>query len=223
VNQTPAPPPPASTTPPPAAPPATKPPTPPPGATPPSAPSNPAPPAATAPSQPSAPSTPDRGAEPPAAAPDADTPAYAKLFSSGRSPVRAEAFDPNKTGAMRASSLSKVLDGDGSTIWKSGAFANGIGSGAGFYVDDGASGKIRGLGLLAKTPGFDIQVYAYNGDNPPPSLSGWTLLGSQTNVSQRQQVKLDLKGQEYQLYLVWFTKLPAKGQRFEIPEVQILP
>ena len=31
------------------------------------------------------------------------------------------------------------------------------------------------------------------------------------------------EGQQYQLYLVWFTKMPAKGQRFEIPEVQLLP
>ena len=91
-------------------------------------------------------------------------PAYAKLFSSGRSPVSAGAYDPNRVGGTNGNSLSKVFDGDASTVWKSGTYASGVGSGVGFYVDDGAPGSIKGLGLLTKTPGFDVQVYAYDGD-----------------------------------------------------------
>ena len=150
-------------------------------------------------------------------------PAYAKLFSSGRSPVSAGPFDPNHMGGVNANSLSKVFDHDASTVWKSGTYASGVGNGVGFYVDDGAPGSIKGLGLLTKTPGFDTAVYGFDGDTPPPALSGWTYLGTQQNVTQRQKISLDMKGQQYQLYLVWFTKLPAKGQRFEIPEAQLLP
>ncbi|MFL5887160.1 MAG: hypothetical protein ACJ77M_18980 [Thermoleophilaceae bacterium] len=212
--------PPATPTPPavkaPPVPPAAK-PTPPPA----SHPSTPAPAPSSTPTS-TTPST-QHPAQPATPESNASKPPYAKLFSSGRSPVSAGQFDPNKQGGINPNSLSKLFDGDGSSVWKSGAYANGIGSGVGFYVDDGAPGTIHGLGLLTKTPGFDIQVYAYNGDTPPSSLSGWKLLGTQTNVGQRQKIKLDLQGQQYQLYLVWFTKMPAKGQRFEIPEVQLLP
>jgi hypothetical protein len=174
-----------------------------------------------APSQ-STPTTPHH-AQPATPAPTKNEPAYAKLFSSGRNPVSAGAFDPNHMGGVNGNSLSKVFDNDASTVWKSGTYASGVGNGVGFYVDDGAPGTIQGLGLLTKTPGFDAVVYGYNGDTPPSALSGWTYLGTQPNVTQRQKIKLDMKGQQYQLYLVWFTKMPAKGQRFEIPEVQILP
>src|SRR3954452_7901101 len=152
-------------------------------------------------------------------------PPYAKLFSSGRSPVSAGPFDPNKMGGINPNGLSKVFDGDASSVWKSGAYANGVGSVVGFYVDDGAPGSVKALGLLTKTPGFDAQIYGYNGDTPPSStsLQGLALLGTRANVGQRQKINLDLKGQQYQLYLVWFTKMPAKGQRFELPEVQLLP
>src|SRR5436190_8515951 len=229
TNQAPATAPPATpgpATPPPSAvkpPPASAAPTAPPSAKPGPPASHPSSPAPSAPSTPSHTTTTPHHAQP--ATPPATTnkPAYAKLFSSGRSPVSAGAYDPNHVGGMNGNSLSKVFDADASTVWKSGTFASGIGSGVGVYVDDGAAGTIHGLGLLTKTPGFDVQVYGYNGDTPPQSLSGWTLLGTQANVGQRQKVKLDLKGQQYQLYLVWFTKLPAKGQRFELPEVQLLP
>jgi hypothetical protein len=150
-------------------------------------------------------------------------PAYEKLFGSGRSPVSAGPFDPNGQGGLNANSLSKVFDDDAGTVWKSGTYANGVNGGVGFYVDDGAPGTIKGLGLLAKTPGFDVQVYGYNGDTPPQALSDWTLLGSKANAGERNNIKLDLAGKQYQLYLVWFTKLPAKGRSFEIPEVQLLP
>jgi hypothetical protein len=228
----------APATAPPAAPPTTT--TPPSNVKPPASPAPAAPPAskpATPPashSAPAAPSTPTHTSTTPTnttphhatpATPPASTqkPAYTKLFSSGRSPVSAGPFDPNKVGGTNAASLSKVFDDDSSTVWESGTYPNGIGGGVGFYVDDGASGTIGGIGLLAKTPGFDVQVYAYNGDTPPQSLSNWTLLGTQASSGQRQKIKLDLKGQQYQLYLLWFTKLPAKGRRFEIPEVQLLP
>ena len=223
-------PPPATTTPPPAAgkpvtppPLAGKPVTPPPAAKPATPPAtHPSTPAPSTPSTPSHSSTPSTPAQPSNPAP-APKPAYAKLFSSGRNPVSAGAFDPSQTGGTNASSLSKVFDNDAGTVWKSGNYPNGIGNGVGFYVDDGAPGSIKGLGLLTKTPGFDVQVYAYDGDTPPQSLSNWTQVGAQQSVAQRQKVAVDLKGQQYQLYLVWFAKLPAKGQRFEIPEVQLLP
>jgi hypothetical protein len=150
-------------------------------------------------------------------------PAYEKLFGSGRSPVSAGPFDPNQQGGLNANSLSKVFDDDAGTVWKSGTYANGVNGGVGFYVDDGAPGTIKGLGLLTKTPGFDVQVYGYNGDTPPQALSDWTQLGSKANAGQRNNIKLNLSGQQYQLYLVWFTKVPAKGRSFEIPEVQLLP
>src|SRR4051794_10570442 len=219
-------PPPATTTPPPAAgkpvtpPPAGKPITPPPAA-------KPGTPPASHPSTPSTPSHSSTPSTPQPAQPSTPSPApkpdYAKLFSSGRSPVSAGPYDPNHAGGINGNSLSKVFDDDASTVWKSGTYASGVGNGVGFYVDDGAPGSIKGLGLLTKTPGFDAVVYGYDGDTPPQALSGWTYLGTQQNVTQRQKIRLDLKGQQYQLYLVWFTKLPAKGQRFEIPEVQLLP
>jgi hypothetical protein len=229
TNQGPGAAPPATTTPPAATPPpaATAPPAAPPSAakpaTPPAShPSSPAPSTSSTPSQSSTPSTPHH-AQPSTPAPSSGTPAYAKLFSSGRSPVSAGPFDPNHMGGVNGNSLSKVFDHDASTVWRSGAYASGVGSGVGFYVDNGTSDTIQGLGVLTKTAGFDAQVYGFDGDTPPQSLSGWTYLGTQQNVTQRQKITLDLKGQQYQLYLVWLTKLPAKGQRFEIPEVQILP
>lgn len=227
---------PATTPPPPVAPPtntpapaAPKPATPPPAAgkptpaAPPSHPSTPSP-STPAPGGSSTPTTTTPHHAQPSTPPAAkNEPAYTKLFTSGRNPVSAGAFDPNHVGGTNGNSLSKVFDNDSSTVWKSGAYASGIGSGVGFYVDNGAPDTIRGLGLLTKTSGFDAQVYGYNGDTPPSALSGWTLLGEHQNVSQRQKITFDSKGQKYQLYLVWFTKMPAKGQRFEIPEVQILP
>jgi hypothetical protein len=224
-------PPPATTTPPAGAPPAASP------AVPPAHPSSPAPPASNpstaAPSTPStSPSTPSNSnsgggshqAQPaPAPSHTTQTPAYEKLFGSGRSPVGAGPFDPNNQGGVNANSLSKVFDDDAGTVWKSGTYANGVGNGVGFYVDDGTPGTIKGLGLLTRTPGFDVQVYGYNSDTPPAALSDWTQLGSKTNAGQRNNIKLNLAGAQYQLYLVWLTKLPAKGQRFEIPEVQLLP
>jgi hypothetical protein len=203
---------------------------------PPSQPASPAPPAShpstPAPSTSTTPSTPSNSnsggnsnhhAQPAPAPSHTTTPAYAKLFGSGRSPIGAGPFDPNNQGGVNANSLSKVFDDDAGTVWKSGTYASGVGAGVGFYVDDGAPGTIKGLGLLAKTPGFDVQVYGYNSDTPPAALADWTQLGSKTNAGERNNIKLDLAGQQYQLYLVWFTKLPANSQRFEIPEVQLLP
>jgi hypothetical protein len=188
---------------------------------PPAQPTHPAP----APSAPSHTSTTPSAPHHATPAPPRSTPKpdYAKLFRSGRNPVGAGKFDPNGVGGTNENSLSKVFDNDTSTVWKSGTYANGIGNGVGFYVDNGTADSIKGLGLLTKTPGFDVQIYAYNGDTPPQQLSDWTQVGTQSNAGQRNDIKLNLGGQQFQLYLVWFTKLPAKGQRFEIPEVQLLP
>ena len=55
--------------------------------------------------------------------------------------------------------LIHFLIDDAGTVWKSGAYASGVANGVGFYVDDGAPGTIKGLGLLSKTPGFDRSLH----------------------------------------------------------------
>src|SRR3954468_9610563 len=157
ANQGPAAPPPAGAAPAPGAPPAA-PTTPPPAAGKPAAPasppaSHPSTPAPSTPSHSSTPSTPQH-AQPSTPAPSTSKPPYAKLFSSGRAPVSAGKFDPNKMGGVDANSLSKVFDNDASTVWKSGTYSSGVGNGVGFYVDNGTSDTIKGLGILTKTPGF---------------------------------------------------------------------
>ena len=44
------------------------------------------------------------------------------------------------------------------------------------------------------------------------NISGWTSVSNPTSVGSKGSITIDTKGQSYQYYLVWITKLPPGGK-----------
>ncbi|HYY05831.1 MAG TPA: hypothetical protein VE997_04590 [Candidatus Limnocylindria bacterium] len=78
------------------------------------------------------------------------------------------------------------------------------------------------LQVRTPEPGFSIKVYGSRDSSPPPGLSGWHKLSSETSVEDKQRIELSTDGQKYRLYLVWITKLAAGRTSASISELELL-
>jgi hypothetical protein len=136
-------------------------------------------------------------------------------FSTGDTPTDAQVFPPGSPGSDKA---LRAADDDPGTSWSTSK------AGTGIYVDAGGYTTYTSLGLVTKTPGYSVQIYATTQDPPPGTQTdpNWTLVGSQTNVSSRQKIKVkQLPSGDARYYLIWITKLPSKGSA-GISEVALL-
>jgi hypothetical protein len=79
-------------------------------------------------------------------------------------------------------------------------------------VDAGSGVVARRLDITANPGDFEARVYAAPSGAVPEALDGWTSVSGLTTVGSKDSFVIDTKGQQYQYYLVWITKLPAGGQ-----------
>ncbi|MEA2375455.1 MAG: eukaryotic-like serine/threonine-protein kinase [Thermoleophilaceae bacterium] len=150
--------------------------------------------------------------------------ASSQLFAAGVAPEDGQLFDPSGDQQDHPGDVINTYDNDSSTAWSTQAYNNGLGKdGVGIWVKAPSDSSFKGVGILDRTAGFDVEVRYANGSSPPEQLSGWTLAAKKTGASSRQQVGLpkgDARKADY--YLVWITKLPAGKKRVVLSEIQLL-
>jgi hypothetical protein len=147
--------------------------------------------------------------------------ASSQLFANGIAPDDAGLFDPNGDSNDHPGDVINTRDNNTSTTWRTGQNPH---AGMGIWLKASQVTPYRGIGILDRTPGFNVEIY-YSTDQAAttsPSLNSWTLAAKQTNVSSRKRLSL-VKGpaRTAGYYLVWFTKLPA-GKRIVLQELQLL-
>ena len=149
--------------------------------------------------------------------------ASSQLFASGVAPEDGQLFDPSGDGKDHPGDVINTYDNDSSTAWSTRAYNNGLGKdGVGIWVKAPSGSSLKGIGILDRTAGFDVEIRWANG-SPPQQLNGWTLARKQSGASSRQQISLpkgDARKADY--YLVWITKLAAGQKRVTLSEIQLL-
>jgi serine/threonine-protein kinase len=135
----------------------------------------------------------------------------------------AEDFDPQGDDEEHADELFRVVDNDKSTVWKTerytgAAFPSGK-SGVGIYIDAVPDVDATDMAIRTPQPGWDLEIYVSNGDDPPKELDGWTKVGEGAMKKERQRFKLSAD-KRYRYWLVWITSLPEDGQ-VEISEITL--
>jgi serine/threonine-protein kinase len=150
---------------------------------------------------------------PPAAAQQQEKGARA-LINVPLAVAAAHDYDPFGDHAEHTSDVPTALDGDPATAWTTEKYSAGLGNkqGVGLYVDAGSGIEARRLDIAANPAGFEARVYAAPSGAVPQSLDGWSSVSGLTTISSRDSFVIDTKGQQYQYYLVWITKLPPGGQ-----------
>jgi len=124
-------------------------------------------------------------------------------------------FDPPPgDGAEHTADVPKAVDGDPSTAWTTETYSAGLGNkpGVGLYVDAGSGVVARRLDITANPGEFEARVWAAPSGAPPATLNGWTSVSSLITVGSKDAFVIDTKGQQFQYYLVWITKLPPGGK-----------
>ena len=136
-------------------------------------------------------------------------------------------FDPSGDGKDHPGEVINTYDNDASTTWSTRRYPHGLDTkpGVGIWVKAPTTTSSRGVGILDRKPGFDVEIYASNdqGATTSPSLNSWgSPVATRTNVSARQRLALP-KGaaRNAAYYLVWITKLPS-GNRAVLQEIQLL-
>jgi type IV secretory pathway VirB10-like protein len=234
-----APPPAAPAAPAPAPPPASTTTTPPPAATPPPAPAKPAAP-------PTAPA-PKASAPAPSASPSTSTHSSSpstthhhsgatkrhhhttpSILAAGDQPYQAALYDPYPNGVdEHGGDAPLAVDGKQSTAWTTGAHPGGLNKpGVGLVVDTGGYQNWSAMGILTKTPGFDVSIYSTDQADAPqggPAAAGWKLEGRKSSVAKEQRIALKGASSQPQHFLVWITKLPAGRSTAGLSEIALLP
>jgi eukaryotic-like serine/threonine-protein kinase len=132
-------------------------------------------------------------------------------------PADASDFDPFG-GGEHPGDIPNAFDGDPDTTWQtqrynSAAFGN-LKPGVGLYLDLGEPAAVRELQLSLSPEGADLEVYAAD---DVPSASGsfdpaeWgEQAASVEGAGTDTVIELD-EAMEEQVWLIWFTSLPADG------------
>jgi len=155
------------------------------------------------------------GPRQPAATPQQQSKGARALINVPLSAAATNDYDPPPgDGAEHTADVPKAVDGDPKTAWTTETYSAGLGTkpGVGLYVDAGSGIVARKLDITANPGGYEAHVYAAPSGAVPENLSGWTLVSSPTTVGSSDSIAIDTKGQSYQYYLVWITKLPPGGK-----------
>jgi hypothetical protein len=153
--------------------------------------------------------------KPPAAAAQQQEKGARALISVPLSAATTHDYDPPPgDGAEHTADVPKAVDGDPKTAWTTETYSAGLGTkpGVGMYVDAGSGIQARRLDITADPGDYEVRVYAAPSGAVPTNLSGWTSVSSLTTVGSQDNITIDTKGQQYQYYLVWITKLPPGGK-----------
>jgi hypothetical protein len=124
-------------------------------------------------------------------------------------------YDPIGGDGEHPTDTPKALDHNPVSAWTTETYDSGIPQtkpGVGLYVDTSTPVAARKLDIISRQSTYKAQVLAAPGPGAPPDISGWTPVSATFTVNDTSHVSIDTKGKSYQLYLVWITELPAKGQ-----------
>jgi hypothetical protein len=123
-------------------------------------------------------------------------------------------YDPQGDDQESPDATQLAIDANPTTVWDTERYDSDFESlgkqGTGLYVDAGSPVPAKRIDLSTSTPGFTAAIYAAN--ELPDDIDGWTKVGSDTRVSQEQQLPLDTGGARFRYYLLWITELPEQGK-----------
>ncbi|HWB72819.1 MAG TPA: hypothetical protein VG452_11430, partial [Egibacteraceae bacterium] len=131
--------------------------------------------------------------------------------------VQAAGLDPQGDGSENDHALGALTDADPQTTWRtdlyhSAAFG-GLKDGVGFWVDLGASHRLRSVVLTATTPGVAYEVHV--ADRPAPTVAGWRRLAAVPAAAATEQLRFEPPVTGRYL-LVWVTaNLQPDGRRYK--------
>jgi eukaryotic-like serine/threonine-protein kinase len=137
------------------------------------------------------------------------------LISVPLSSAATNDYDPPPgDGAEHTADVPKAVDGNPTTAWTTETYSAGLGTkpGVGLYLDAGSGIQARKLDITADPGEYEARVYAAPSGAVPQTLSGWTSVSSLATVGSQDSLTIDTKGQSYQYYLVWISKLPPGGK-----------
>lgn len=160
--------------------------------------------------------------DPVADGPDAESPSEAEGDdpSTPVEVVDAGEHDPFGDGSEHPEDVAHLLDGDASTAWRTHGYygdpaLGGLKSGVGVWLDLGASHRVSEVTVTTSPPGGSFTLFA--GDAPPPNGAAPAEWGEEVATVDRAtaatSIELD-EATEGQVWLVWFTSLPADGGEF---------
>ena len=140
--------------------------------------------------------------------------------TAGAKPIsfsQALAFDPPPgDGSESNSELGNAIDRDPGTAWSTEHYNNpnlgALKPGVGLILELPEARAAHQLRLTLTQPGADLSVYA--ADQVPDALAGWGQPVKQ-QADAGQQVNVDLDGASHRFYLVWFTRLPRAGGKYQ--------
>jgi eukaryotic-like serine/threonine-protein kinase len=153
-------------------------------------------------------------------------PKGSQLVPVGLKQDAAEDYDPTSDGgdgAEHHSDRAAAVDHDLNSSWSTEHYDGGTLNnkpGVGIYVDAPGLKGARRMTILSPTPGWQGGVYAARGQ-VPPAIGGWTKIGDISSARSRSDIGLATKGQVYDHYLVWITKLPAGRASASISEIYL--
>jgi hypothetical protein len=136
-------------------------------------------------------------------------------------------YDPEPgDGEENPAAAPFALDGDPQTAWETehydtAEFGN-LKDGVGLYLDAGRGVLARGIRIVTPTEAWKLELYVSN--RIPPSVTGWTEVGSGTMDAKRKTFSLDTGRQRFRYFLVWVTALAPDDGRFgaAISELRLL-
>ncbi len=117
-----------------------------------------------------------------------------------------------------------MVDGNLSTAWRTDNYYGGNldgKPGVGIYVSGNSAVAARRMVVHTSTPGFSAKIEATNQTPNAYRFTGWTPVGSATDVGDRHQFTLDTGGKTYRYYLLWITSLPTNNNYISVSEIKL--
>ena len=116
--------------------------------------------------------------------------------------------------------VREAIDGNPHTYWATEHYSGGLNKpGVGLWVKTTQPVTGKQLDLISPFAGWQGMVYAVNGP-PPANIKGWTKVSPPFSAASTNKVPLNTRGQAFDHYLVWITKLA--GQQAGIMEISLL-
>jgi putative peptidoglycan lipid II flippase len=135
--------------------------------------------------------------------------------------VTGSSYDPLGDGSEHDPEAANAVDGDATTVWRTDRYNSpslgGLKPGVGLVLSLDTPAEASQLNLILTANGADLTVYATDADTIPDQFgdgSGWTEVGKQVDAGAKLNLKLSGGPQRH--YLIWFTDLPADGDRYRI-------
>ena len=142
-------------------------------------------------------------------------------------------YDPEGDGEEGRDTVELAVDGNLSTAWSSEHYEDaefaGTKSGpepigVGLYVTTKSPASPDVMIVHTPKPGWSAQIYASSGE-APAEISEWGKpVAEVEGASKLEEVELDLAGNKYDNFLLWFTKAAPDGEgryAIEISEIKL--